>query len=172
MPKKVYKTKLKSADKKQTTSSLSELTDAVIQLLDRQDKYDDAVLKLQHKQERLQNTFDNLIEVLNTNSKDSIFFTEELKLMGTKMNELQTFVRLKSATHTDTIDKLEQRMNYTVNLTNAKLSIVDNRIFESEQKFDALYNSHVELYKNNTSFIQALTKSRNTSFFKRIFNKP
>ncbi len=72
MPKKTYKTKLKSADKKLIPNSLSELTDAVIQLLDRQDKYDDAVLKLQRKQERLQHTFENLISVININPKTKL----------------------------------------------------------------------------------------------------
>ncbi len=149
MPKKTYKSKLKSADKKLIPNSLSELTDAVIQLLDRQDKYDDAILKLSNKQERLQSTFDNLIEVLNTNSKDSIYFTEELKLMGNKMNELQTFVRLKSATNTDTIDKLEQRINYHQNLTNEKLISA----------------------ANGADLIKKINEQLSLPFFKRLFNK-
>lgn len=65
MPKKIYKTKVSASDKAKTINSLSEFAEAIILLADRQDKFDDIILKLSHKQDRLLATFDNLISVTN-----------------------------------------------------------------------------------------------------------
>jgi hemoglobin-like flavoprotein len=130
MAKKVYKLTPKGNDKKKVINTISELTDAIIILADRQDKFEDGMEKLYNKQHRLQETFNNLIEVSNT-CKDMY-------------NPLVKATKADSDYLNDRVDQIKDAMfsvsaeNVKNNVTMSAYKIIQDRLIESVRNYNQL----------------------------------
>lgn len=181
MPKKIYKTKLKSADKKQVSSSLSELTDAAILLLDRQDKYDSEMTKLQKKNNRLQATLDNLINDANTfvNQKEKMYHTidqqqiqiEKLKegfdnlasnsfnMARNQDNKLDQIPLIKN-NFKELYDKTDIQINSLIN----NFESLNESLFYNKKATIDFIDEHMKLFNR-------IQQHNKLSFFRRLFHK-
>ncbi len=150
-------------------SSLDDLTQSIIELADRQDKYDDNITKLSNAQSKLQNTFDNILKNLNINIDNNRLLVSDINSIRMTIADHCSVDLLKSQQHE--INSLRNVITSQGD-TITKLSIKQHN---TSDKLDAtsksLTDKHYSLFADFHQLIDRVQTHNYINFLKRIFHK-